>query len=158
VCTSIRIAVAEQNTKDGGGKSSGTTLSIDELSYGMDSSGAFLFFSDTAGFGLASLLVDSRLTSASSTASFPVVTCYADGTCVDGTVTVSASWIGQGDVQHDVTNFHFSKGPLSGNSHFNGLTRSASATATVNGSDLGASVFADMFNAKSGLVYICHMC
>src|SRR3989442_1718422 len=65
---------------------------------------------------------------------------------------------GQGDLLHDVSNFHFSKGPFSLNSHLNGNARVASATATVNGNDVGASLFAEMHNVKSGDIVICHMC
>ncbi len=158
VCTDTRIAVANQITRADGSTSPGTTLSIDVFKYGMDSSGSFFFVSDTAGFGLASMSIDSRLTSASASATFPVVTCFADGTCTDGTMTVSASWSGQGDLRHDVSNFHFSKGDVSGTSHFNGFLRSASANGTVNGSGLGDSLFADLFNVKSVAVLICHMC
>ena len=158
VCTDTRIAVADQITRADGSTSPGTTLSVDVFKYGMDSSGGFFFVSDTAGFGLASMSIDSRLTGASASATFPVITCFADGTCTDGTMTVSASWNGQGELRHDVSNFHFSKGDLSGISHFNGFLRSASANGTVNGSGLGDSLFADIFNVKSVDVLICHMC
>jgi len=158
VCTDTRISVANQITRANGSTSPGTTLSIDVFKYGMDSSGSFFFVSDTAGFGLASMSIDSRLTKASASAAIPVITCFADGTCTDGTMTVSASWSGQGDLRHDIVNFHFSKGDLSGNSHFNGFVRSATATVTVNGSGAGDFVFADMFNVKSVDVLICHMC
>src|SRR5947207_12014094 len=51
VCTDTRIAVADQITRADGSTSPGTTLSVDVFKYGMDSSGAFFFVSDTAGFG-----------------------------------------------------------------------------------------------------------
>ena len=158
VCTDTRISVANQITRANGSTSPGTTLSIDVFKYGMDSSGSFFFVSDTAGFGLASMSIDSRLTRASASATFPVITCFADGTCTDGTMSVSVSWSGQGDLRHDVSNFHFSKGGLSGSFHFNGFIRGAIANGTVNGNGPGEFVYADMFNVKSVDVLICHMC
>ena len=157
ICTGYRIGVSSQITKADGTKSSETTLSIDIFTYSIDSSGMVTFISETAGFGVPSWSIDSRLMRASATASFPVISCGVDS-CVDGTVSVLASWTGQGDLLHDVSNFHFSKGPFSLNSHLNGNARVASATATVNGNDVGASLFAEMHNVKSGDIVICHMC
>jgi hypothetical protein len=158
VCTDTQIGVASQITRADGSKSSDTTLSISILRYSMDSAGAFVFISETAGFGLASLSIDARLTRASATASFQVITCGVDS-CDNGTTaTIGASWTGQGALLHDVSNQHFTKGPFSVNLHMNGIVRDASASATVNGSDLGASLFAEMFNVKRANVIICHMC
>ena len=107
---------------------------------------------------MASLSVSPRLSSASALASFQVITCTVDACADGGTVTVRASWTGQGDLIHDVSNVHFSKDPFSGNFHANGDVRSADATATVNGTDFGASLFASMFNVKTAAIFICHMC
>ena len=158
VCTAISIGVASQITKADGTKTSETTLSIDIGRFSLDSTGAFTFISETAGFGVASLSVSPRLSSATAAASFQVITCSVDNCADGGTVTVSASWTGQGDLIHDVSNVHFSKDPFSGNFHANGDVRSADATATVNGTDFGASLFASMFNVKTAAIFICHMC
>lgn len=157
VCTLALIGVSSQVTKPDGTKTSETTLSIGIDTFKIDLSGNFVSISTTAGFGVPTWSIDTRLTRASATASFAVITCTGD-VCVDGTMTVVASWTGQGDLLHDVSNFHVSKGPFSANFHFNGNTRLASASATFNGQDLGASFFADMRNVKSGDILICHGC
>ena len=156
-CTLAQIGVNSQVTKSDGSKSSETTLSIGIDTFKIDSSGNFVPISQTGGFGVPVWSIDSRLRSASATASFPVFTCTVDG-CVDGTMTVVATWTGQGGVMHDVSNFHFSKGPFSGNFHSSGDTRLASASATFNGENFGPSFFADIRNVKSGDILICHGC
>lgn len=71
---------------------------------------------------------------------------------------MSASWTGLGALGHQVRNMHFAKGSLTENFHYNGYFRDASATASVNGIDMGTPLYADMFNVKRAYVVICHMC
>jgi hypothetical protein len=163
VCTDTYILAADQVTKAGGIKSSGATLFYDAFSYTCDPTSCAMV-SDTGGFGLASLSIDSKLTKASAAATVPVTTCVPDGsggiTCADaGFATVSASWTGVGDLQRQVVNAHYFSRTFSEKLHFNGSIRYASASATVNGHDLGVSDFlGDMFNIKQTDISICHIC
>ena len=163
VCTDTYILAAAQVTKSGGIKSSGTTLLIDAFSYTCDLTTCTMV-SDTSGFGPASFSIDSKLTKASATATVPVTTCAPDGsggiTCADaGFATVSVSWSGVGDLQRQISNLHYFSRTFSEKLHFNGSIRYASASATVNGRDLGVSGFlGDMFNIKQTDISICHIC
>ena len=157
VCAVAFIGLNSQITRADGSKSSETSISIGISKFMIDSSGNFVSISETAGSGVPTWSIDSKLTRAYATASFAVITC-AGFDCVDGTATVVASWTGQGDLVHDVFNQHISKGGFSANFHFNGNTRNASATVTINGEDLGASVVADIRNVKTGQILMCHYC
>jgi len=157
ICSVVFIGLNSQVTKADGTKSSATSLSIGISKYTIDLSGNYVSISETAGFGLPRWSLDAKLTHASATASFAVITC-AGFDCVDGTVTVVASWTGQDDLIHEVFNLHIAKGGFTANLHFNGNTRNASASVSVNGEDLGTSLYADIRNLKTGQIVICHFC
>jgi hypothetical protein len=163
VCTDTYINVANQIIKSGASKSSGTTLFLDEYSYICNPTTCDLV-SRTFGFGSASLSIDTKLTKASATSSVPVNTCLPDGAggaiCADaGFVGVSATWSGVGDLQRQVSNILYSSRSFSEHFHLNGLVRFATASATVNGNNLGVSDFlGDMFNVKQSQIDICHIC
>jgi hypothetical protein len=165
VCTDTYINVASSIVKSGGSKSSGTSLFLDQVNYICDSAKCDLI-TETVGLGPASLSIDTKLTKASATASVPVATCVPDADnvgnviCTDaGFVPVSAAWTGVGDLLRQVSNINFSSRSFSEHFHFNGLMRFATASATVNGTNLGVSDFlGDMFNVKQSQIDICHIC
>ena len=161
VCTDTFLFVAEEVLKEDGSSFQGTTLFIDQFSYKFDRKGNFIFVSETFGFGEAILGVDQQLTSASASATIPLTICTVDRkgnfTCADsGTASVNASWIGTGDLVRVHDNFHVVSKGFTINSHFNGKFRDASASAQVNGNDVGAQFFATILEVRTGDVFVCH--
>lgn len=71
-------------------------------------------------------------------------------------LSVNASWTGDGPLDRSKGNFQFKTDTFIINSHFRGTFRNASASATVDGEPLGTSMFAQMFDFKSGEVFVCH--
>ncbi len=104
-----------------------------------------------------------KLTAASLTASgVPATSCtftFNGGTqtCTATTISVSATWAGEGPITRGVRNEHFkTAGVVSTHDHINGTSRNATATGmaddlTLNASDLG---FATLGNANSGTTII----
>ncbi len=158
VCTYTYINVSETMFRENGTRFSGTTLCLDQYIYASDTGD---FISSSFGCGDATLSIDKKLTSASTSAHIPIiVTCTQVGdvtNCAEGgPADVSGSWTGVGDLERSKSNFHFNSNNFTVNSHSRGIFRNATGSAQVNGIDLGTSIFADMFNLKSGDVSVCH--
>jgi hypothetical protein len=161
VCTDTYISVAEQVYKEDGTKFPSTTLSLYQFSYKFDRKGNYIFVSDSYGFGDATLSVGRQLKSASASATVPITTCTVDRrgnwTCRDnGTVTVSASWTGWGDLVRSNGNYHTVSKGFTYNSHFQGMYRDATASGQVNGSNLGTPWWASIYDSKWSDAHICH--
>lgn len=161
VCTDTYISVAEQVYKEDGTKFPSTTLSLYQFSYKFDRKGNYIFASDSCGFGDATLSVGKQLKSASASATVPITTCTVDRrgnwTCRDnGTATVSASWIGWGDLVRSSGNYHNVSKGYTYNSHSQGMYRDATASGQVNVSDFGTPWWASIYDSKWTDVYICH--
>ena len=161
VCTDTYISVAEEVYREDGTRFPNKTLSLYEYRYTVDDQGNWIFVSETSGNGDASLGIDKKLTSASASATVPLTICTADEdwnyTCVDGgQAMVSASWIGAGDLEKSHGNYHSSSTGFTLNSHWKGTYRNATASAQVNGDDLGTALYGSLFESKSGDIWIYH--
>jgi len=160
VYTDTFLFTAEQAFTADGEVFSDKFLFIDQFSYKFDRSGNFIFVSQTFGFAGGSdvsLSVDSKLTSASVTASVALTTCN-NRRCADaGIGSVVASWTGQGDLIRSNGVSHFGSPGSTQNSHFRGSFRNATASGSLNGVAIGGSPFvADIFSSTSKDVFICH--
>lgn len=161
VCTDTWISVADQVYKEDGTRFPSTTLFFDQFSYKFGRKGNFIFVSESYGFGDANLSINKQLTSASASATVPLAICTVDRrgnwTCKDnGIATVSASWTGQGDLVRSGGNYHTVSKGSTYNSHFKGAYRYATASGQVNGSDLGTSFWASIFDSRWSDVFVCH--
>jgi hypothetical protein len=137
-------------------------LFIDRFTYKFDRRGNFIFVSETFGFASGddvALSVDPKLNSASVEAIVALETCDENFTCMDaGTAVVAASWTGVGDVAKVSERFTFKTKTFMEKFTFRGRFRDATATGQFAGEDLGESLFADIFNATSSELFICHNC
>ena len=163
VCTDTFVFVSEDVIKEDGTQFSSTTLFIDQFSYKFDRKGNFIFVSERFGFGDAALSIDQKLTSASVSATVPFTLCTVDRkgnfTCADaGMASVSGAWSGTGDLVRVNDNFHVVSKGFTFNEHFRGKFCNASASAQVDGTDVGTQFFAEMFDSTDGGVSVCHGC
>jgi hypothetical protein len=165
VYTDTFLFTADQAVKADGEAFSDKFLFIDQFRYKFDRSGNFIFVSQTFGFAGGddvNLSVNSKLTSASVTASVALQTCTVDRrgnfTCADPVNgSVDASWTGQGDIIRINGVFHVGSKGFTQNSHFRGSFRNATASGSLNGAAIGGSqFFADIFSTTSRDVFICH--
>ncbi len=161
------IGTATQAWKSNGTQANGTSLSVDVFSYKFDRRGNFVPVSEVFGFiEGSSLAIDNKLTAATASGRGAADVCQIDAawnyTCTQGTVSVGASWSGQGALTraHGTSSFGVS-GEFQSTFHGTFLMRGATATATVavNGSsvNIGPNQGADMFSFNQGEndVYIC---
>jgi hypothetical protein len=134
---------------------------IDQISFKIDRRGNFVFVSETFGFAGGSdvnLAVDSKLNSASLTASVALQTC-TERSCTDaGIGSLVASWTGQGDIIRQSGTFHVTSKTFTESGQFRGSFRNATATGSLNGAGFGSQFFADIFSSTSRDVFICHGC
>lgn len=134
---------------------------IDQFSYKFDRRGNFIFVSDTFGFAGGSdvnLAVDSKLLSASVTASVALQTC-TERQCTDaGIGLLVASWTGQGDIIRQSGTFHVTSKTFTQSGQFRGSFRNATATGSLDGAGFGSLFFADIFSSTSRDVFVCHGC
>jgi hypothetical protein len=158
-CSYKSIYVSETMYRADGSKFKGTTLSYYESSY--DS----MTNTYTYSYGYMenpTYAIDKKLNSASVSGNVPMWTCTYDGNtgeenCVESsTVAVSASWTGNGELIKGSYKGHTVSKSFTSNYSYKGSWRSASATGSVNGVNLGASSWADLFNFKDANVYVCH--
>jgi hypothetical protein len=165
IYTDTFVFTAEQAVRENSTRTEQKFLFIDQFSYKVDNRGNFIAVSDT--FGEASgadvtLSVGSKLTSASVSATVALTTCTfgRTGECADaGTVTVNVTWTGQGgDLVRRSETFRASSKTFTEVFRFRGTFRDAIATGRLNGTSLGTSQFADIFNASSAELFICHGC
>jgi hypothetical protein len=166
VYTDTSLSTAEQAVREDGTRFQDKFLFIDRFSYKFDRRGNFIFVSETFGFAggdAVALTVDTqRLTSASVGADVALTTCteeHGDFVCVDaGTATVRASWAGTGELVRVSETFRVSSKTFTEVFRFRGTLRDATATGGMNGTDFGTSQFADVFNASSADLFVCHGC
>lgn len=134
---------------------------IDQISYKIDRRGNFVLVSETFGFAGGSdvnLTVDSKLLSASLTASVALQTCTERQCTDDGIGSLVASWAGQGDVIRQSGTFHVTSKTFTQSGQFRGSFRNATATGSLDGSSFGTQFFADIFSSTSRDVFVCHGC
>ena len=125
--------------------------SVDEFSYMFDAAGNFIYVSDVFGFShgsRVSLVVDSKLASASLSARLRLVSCSASGTCTDlGRATLSGSWTAITPKALSNGTFVFHAKGITDVSHQHGFSRGADATGQVsNLASLGNFQYADIFD------------
>jgi hypothetical protein len=75
-----------------------------------------------------------------------------------GTATVHAAWIDTGELVRVSETFRTTSKTFTEVFCFRGIFRDATATGGMNGTDFGTSQFADIFNASSADVFVCHGC
>jgi hypothetical protein len=166
VYTDTYLTTAQQAVREDGTRFQDNFLFIDRFSYKFDRRGNFIFVSDTFGFAsgdAVALSVDaSKLTSASVSADVALTTCteeHGEFVCVDaGTATVRASWTGTGELVRVSETFRAGSKTFTEVFRFRGTLRDATATGGMNGTDFGTSLFADVFNASSADLFVCHGC
>jgi hypothetical protein len=166
VYTDTFLQTADQAVRQDGTRFEDKFLFIDQFSYMFDERGNFIFVSETFGFASGddvNLTVDARrLTAASVTANVALTTCTEeDGefVCVDaGTATVHAAWTGTGELVRVSETFRATSKTFTEVFRFRGTFRDATATGEMNGTDFATSQFADIFNASSADVFVCHGC
>lgn len=141
-------------------------LFLDQFTANFDASGNFIGATETIAdvtSGFTFSIETSKLSQASVSGSgLPATTCTYDADfnvigCTDTTIDASATWSGQGPIARETANDHFKVDGFSVNDHFNGNDRNATATGTIGGLTLTASVlqFADLGNANSGTAVVC---
>jgi hypothetical protein len=166
VYTDTYLQTAAQAVREDGTRFQDKFLFIDRFSYTFDKKGNFIFVSETFGFASGNdvnLSVDAaRLTSASVTATVALTTCteeHGEFVCVDaGTATVHAAWTGTGELVRVSETFRVSSKTFTEVFRFRGTLRDATATGGMDGTDFGTSLFADIFNASSADLFVCHGC
>jgi hypothetical protein len=75
-----------------------------------------------------------------------------------GTATVHAAWTGTGALVRVSETFRATSKTFTGVFRLRGTFRDATATSGMNRTDFGTSQFADIFNASSADVFVCHGC
>jgi hypothetical protein len=166
VYTDTFLYTAAQAVREDGTRFEEKFLFIDQFSYKFDRRGNIIFVSETFGFASGddvSLTVDvRRLTLASVTANVALTTCteeHGEFVCVDaGTATVHASWTGTGELMRVSETFRATSKTFTEVFRFRGTFRDATATGGMDGTDFGTSLFADIFNASSADLFVCHGC
>jgi hypothetical protein len=163
ICTDTFIFAGERVFDDGGVPFEEATLFIDQFTYMFDDMGNFVFISERLGSGEATIAIDKRLLSATAIATVDTMLCLPDASgevfCEEGDpVAVEANWTGAGDLTKVNGHFHQVSQGFKVNSHMKGTFREAGAVATVDGSDIGAALFARMSSTRQGDVVICHDC
>jgi hypothetical protein len=166
VYTDTFLYTAAQAVREDGTRFDDKFLFIDQFRYKFDRRGNFIFVSETFGFASGddvTLTVDARrLTAASVTANVALSTCteeHGEFVCVDaGTATVHAAWTGTGQLVRVSETFRATSKTFTEVSRFRGTFRDATATGGMDGTDFGTSQFADIFNASSADLFVCHGC
>jgi hypothetical protein len=143
----------------------GFMLFVDQSTTNLNADGNVTGITDTSfvvtsGF---SFVIGKTLDTATLSGSgLPAATCTYDATgiligCADTTIDVNANWTGQGPLTPTVSNFHFKTAGFIENDHFNGTSRTATATGTVGGLTLNAADLqgATLGTANSGTITIC---
>lgn len=166
VYTDTFLQTADQAVREDGTRFDDKFLFIDQFSYKFDRRGNFIFVSETFGFAGGDdvdLTVDARkLTAASVTANVALATCTEDHgelACVDaGTATVRAAWTGTGEPVRVSQTIRINSKSFTEVLNFRGTFRDAAATGGMNSTDFGPALFADIFNASSADLSVCHGC
>ena len=117
-----------------------------------------MLFRSFAGGSDVNLSVDSKLKSASVTASVALQTC-TERSCTDaGIGSLVVSWTGEGDIIRQSGTFHVGSKTFTENGQFRGSFRLATAVGSLNGAGFGSQFFADIFSTTFRDVFICHGC
>lgn len=165
VYTDTYVSTSEQALKADGTVYSDKFVFVDQFAYKIDRTGNFVFVSETYGFAGGSdvtLSIAKTLTSGSVAANISLFTCTVDRrgnyNCVDGGIgTLAASWTGQGDLIRQSGSYHTVSKGFTDNYKFRGTYRDATATGSLNGTPIAGQLYwADLFNASSREVFICH--
>jgi hypothetical protein len=80
---------------------------------------------------------------------------YLTETMEEKTVTINVQWTGQGDYSSGKSSYHYRSSNYMYNGHYIGMYRQATATGSIDGDitlDLSNSVYASLYNAKSGYI------
>ncbi len=152
----------------------GSALYVDQFTGKLDADGNFIGGTDTVvqspgamepgvTSGFSFTINAPKLTTADVSGSgLPAKKCTFDAMgnetgCTGTTVNVSATWTGEGPMTRSVSNFHMKTAGFSMNSHFNGTSRTSTATGTFNGGPLSAAElsFADLGTTHSGDIKRC---
>lgn len=166
VYTDTFLETAATAVREDGTRFEDKFLFVDQVRYTIDEAGNRLFVSETFGFAdgdAVNLTAHAlSLTSASVTAEVALTTCTGieEPVCVDaGTATVHASWTGTGELERVRRVFRVTSNTITLVSRFQGsFRREATATGGMNGTDFGASLFAEISNVGSSDVFVCHGC
>ena len=165
VYTDTFVSTSEQAVKADGTVYQDKFVFVDQIGYTIDRIGNFNFVSETFGFAGGSdvtLSIAKSLASGAVAANISLVTCTVDRrgnfNCVDsGIGTLAASWTGQGDLIRQSGSFHTVSKGFTDNYKFRGTFRNATATGSLNGTPIAGQLYwADLFNASSREVFVCH--
>lgn len=161
VCTDTWISVGEEVYTQDRTKFPSSTLFFYQSSYKFDRKGNWIFVSEQYGFGEATLSVSKQLTDASAGATVALTTCTADRrgnySCQDGgSAIISAAWTGQGDIVRSNYNYRVVSKGFSYVGHSRGTYRDATASAQVNGGDVGSGLYGSIFESRWKDIYITH--
>ena len=165
VCTDTFLFTADQAVREDGTRFQDTFLFVDQFTYKFDRRGNFIFISETFGFASGqdvSLSVDRDLSTANVNATVALETCTEERggfICTSaGTGEVSASWTGVGEVFKVSSRSTFKTKTFMERFTFKGSFQDAIATGELDGVDFGDLLFADIFNATSSDLFVCHNC
>jgi hypothetical protein len=165
VYTDTWITVSEAAMKQDGTVFSDEFVFVDQYRYKVDRSGNWTTVSETFGFAGGSdvsLAFGTKLSSASVTATVSLTTCTATRRggfeCVEaGTGSVQASWTAQGSAVKQSGTSHIVADGFSGKSSYRQTSRSAIASASLDGSAIdGQPFYASIFSATYRDIYVCH--
>ena len=153
ICTLTFVGAATGTVRENGQRSQVSEIVYDQVVVDFST---FTILSDTFGTGDATVSVNGKLTSGTAAGVIPVTTCDSTG-CTSRSVTVNATWSAQGsplrDKSHEtVTLPDGTKLIFSGN--FTSRDATTTTTVTVDGTDLGTPISADLFRSKSGVLQI----
>lgn len=165
VYTDTTIWAGEQMFNVDGTRQADDTVHLDQFSYRYTAEGQFERVAAVSGraHGAAvTFAVSGDVSRASAAAQVPVTRCeYVAGTsyCVDGgSRAVRVTWTGTGDAGRGMQVSTWSSGGSRYVSRSSGVFRAATATATIEGADLGASAWSSISRSRSGSIEICHGC
>lgn len=162
VYTDTYIYTSHDSFTEGGQTYTAPSIFVDIFSYKFDRRGNFVFVSERFGFASGSdvvnLSVDSKLRSATVSATVAFDLCDERSCAPDGTSDVDASWTATSAIVKVNDNFKVNSQGFTETSHFRGSFRDASATATVDGVSAGEQWLGDVFNVSSRDVFVCHHC
>ncbi len=158
-CSYKSVYVSEVMYRADGTIFKGTTLSYYNSSYNS--------MTDTYSYSYGYLenptfSIDKKLNTAFVSGSVPMWNCTynnvtGEETCVDGgTVAVSVNWAGSGELVKGSYKGHTVSKSFTSNYSNKGSWRTATATGTINGVNLGTASWSSLSDYKDANVYVCH--
>jgi hypothetical protein len=161
VYTDTFVSAAEQAIEEDGTTFTDKFAFVDIFNYKFDRRGNFVFVSETFGFGGGddvALSVDRMLSSASLKATVALTTC-TDRRCSEaGTGQLAGKWVATGPATRVNGTTTVTSPGFTETVHQKGTFRDASAVGSLNGTDFGSSLFADINNTSFSDHFICHGC